>query len=595
LKTSLFDGIDFPGEAEAVVEAFAAACRRVGGADGRARPPGVEAAVLRVLRGEIGVDPSAEASPEDSAADRCAAAESLSALGRHAQAFDLLRRLHPRRIRGVVRASMRVLPYLPPLDLFAHRRWVAELIAAVTPDDVEPFRSFIRLLAANAHLELVDSIRGSAAGALLAPADHALLDATRALWEARPSDAIRRLEGHTFGGADREQVDLLRAAARGLMSPGEEALASLEAIANDPSRSPAVRDTAEQFCGEIRVRLGRPDMRRVPDHPVMRVLSYLVEADHSASSGIAGVEELRVRFLLQQLCDAGFDLLRAPASQLDKPRLWDIIALFGGNRTATCTVLDGPHLRRVDLMSPRQRAASCQLRIPHDGPDEVLRALTELDQQWPGCSLFSVYKGEVLLWLGRYDDAARSFRRRPHKLETRWGFIGLGAALSHLGRDEEALEVWEAAREHDPEPLPGEATLTYRAEVHLRRGELIAARDLARRAILSGPTRLRAWLLGAEIALREDAIDEARAALVQAAALCPALFSRAADRASSWITRLRESGSSELLELCGEARARMRGNASRRLSTWVDTGGTFRAFAPVPLKDLAAALAPLGR
>jgi tetratricopeptide (TPR) repeat protein len=580
-------------EAEAIVEAFAAAWRRVEGVDGRAPPAGVEAAVLRVIRGEIEVNPSAEVSARDSDEALCAAAEALSALGHHAQAFALLRRLHPRRSPGVARAAMRALPHLLPADLFDHRRWISELIAATAQKNAGALRAFIRLLAANAHLDLVDAVRGSPAGAFLASADHAIIDAIRTLWEARPSDAIRGLESHGFDGADRDEADLLRAAALGMSSPGRASLAALEAIAKDPSRSSADRDTANRFCGEISLRLRATGVRRVPDHPVKPILAF-IESRRNWPSRSADVEALGVRFVLQQLCDAGFehlqDLLRAPFDQWTEAQLWSVIGLFGGNRTAAVTVLEGPHLRRLDLLSMRQRAAACQLRIPYDGPDGALRALAHLEQQWPGGSMFSIYKGEIFLWLGRYEDAARAFDEPHHRLQTRWGFIGHGAALAHLGRDDEALRVWDGARAHHPEPLPGEATLTYRAEVHLRRGEMIEARGLLDRALSHSPTRLRAWLLGADIALREGAIEDARAALFQAAALCPALFSDTVKSASELLPRLRSIGAADLLDLCIEARTRMRGNASRRLFTWVDSRGGFRAFASVPHKELAAAL-----
>ena len=242
-----------------------------------------------------------------------------------------------------------------------------------------------------------------------------------------------------------------------------------------------------------------------------------------------------------------------------------------------------------------------QSLLPEVGADQVRARLARLAAAHPGISVFMTYQAEILLWEGRYDEAATMFETEVRTAATRWGEVGLGAALAALGREEEAERVWALGHRRHQGALPGEATFIYRAEIAARRGDLPAASELLRGVLTAKPTRTRGWLLRAEIGWLTDEPAEARVALLQALALCPGLARTAAASPPGLAEILLDARRptrperDALLDWCRALRAAMRGNASSWLFTWFDTNGAMRGFRRLPYNDLAQAIETIGR
>jgi hypothetical protein len=301
------------------------------------------------------------------------------------------------------------------------------------------------------------------------------------------------------------------------------------------------------------------------------------------------------------LRDAGIaearEALAASNTPAEDETLWRVLTRLGGNRTNFWTVVDAEsRVRPVHLRTARQEAIASQGRLPELGAPAVMALLTELEQRHPGHSVFATYQAEILLWLGQYAEAARRFEIEVRRAATRWGEVGLGAALAGLGEDAEAERVWTMGHRRHHGALSGEATFVYKAEIAVRRGDLRAARELLDGVLAAKQTRMRGWILRAEIDWKQRADGSARHALLQAIAFCPGLattITAPGDVPVALLLEHRTPTASEreaLIAWCQAMRHALGGNASSWLYTWFDAEGTFRAFPGVPAADLHLAL-----
>jgi tetratricopeptide (TPR) repeat protein len=257
------------------------------------------------------------------------------------------------------------------------------------------------------------------------------------------------------------------------------------------------------------------------------------------------------------------------------------LARLGGNRSTRLTTPtpDGS-LRWLDeLASPRFAAERLQLQATASDVDEVIAKFAALAETHPHIPFYVTYAAELLLWRGHYEQAFAEFERVWLATRTRWGYVGAGAAAMLLGRDEQALALWEAGEAYYAY-LDAEATYCYRGELYRRRGELELARLDLELAVATRPARLGAWI---NLALLEHAAGREqplREAVARVEALCPP---------HAWEAR-RELGLREPATLEPDALAawmttlleRMRGNRSSVMYTLVDGDGTLRVFPVAP-------------
>lgn len=576
--------------------------------------------LIGALCGEIGAVPP-EPLVGASADLALPVAAALGVLQYEAEALAILVRIPPAAHEEIVSVALRVVPRVAPAAALAHRDWILAMVdAGQRLRHGEQLGRFVRALQDAGHFELVDAIRNSAAGDRFGLADRWLLDARAACWRGAYADVRALLATAPADGAVAADAALLTAIADGAEGRFDDALAALESVHahGDPQR----RDVAARWRAELVMRRGRRDaagtgswwwslldwvsrrraastehtaLREASDHPVIRLVNWIAVLRQSNGRRGEIVRDFHEWVIagLERAGVAGIGPLAAEWRQRgDEATLWKMIALFGGNRGDTCTVVENGRLRALDLLTARSEAVVMQRRLRHDGLDTTLRAFAEIAAEWPRLVVFRTYSAELLLWAGRYEEAAAGFDEVRRASVNRWAHVGLGASLAALGRTAEAERVWDEGREVHHGALPGEASHVYRAEVAIGAGRLDAADELLRGVLRAKPTRLRGWLLAAELGwLRGDAAA-GQAALFEAAVLCPALADAEGPLAAADLLHddAAKDDRDAAIARCRSLRGALRGNSSSWLFTWYDPADTMHAFAQAPPHDLELAV-----
>jgi tetratricopeptide (TPR) repeat protein len=196
---------------------------------------------------------------------------------------------------------------------------------------------------------------------------------------------------------------------------------------------------------------------------------------------------------------------------------------------------------------------------------DVVSELLKMRENEPGNRHIPTYTAELLLWQGEYERALELFRDSRERFTNRWSFIGEGAALRFLGKEEEAFQAWDA---FTGVHLPYAATYCYRGEIWLNRGEPDRAGELLHHAAKLTPARLGAWPALGVLAHRTGDEELARSAGTSIERLCPALAHFAAPGGSAAV------GFSE--EEFAKMLRSMRGNRSSHIYSFFDSEGRFR-------------------
>jgi tetratricopeptide (TPR) repeat protein len=244
-------------------------------------------------------------------------------------------------------------------------------------------------------------------------------------------------------------------------------------------------------------------------------------------------------------------------------------------------------------LPPRTRAMAALEALRHVGPARTEAALTELLVRRPRSLHAHTHRGELYLWLGRYDEAWRDFVAARRIEPVRWADIGMVAVLTLTGRLRRARLAAFYAHHHFPS-IPGGTLPVYRGVMRRRIGDLEGA-IVDRRAALAGkPTRLGARMelcLALRAAGLMEADSEHAAVLLRDAA--PVLVDAADAIGLDWRTEPARLTGSDVLE---EALTAMRGNRSSGLVTWIDRTRTLRVLTPLAELRVRAAqvLAGLG-
>jgi tetratricopeptide (TPR) repeat protein len=193
----------------------------------------------------------------------------------------------------------------------------------------------------------------------------------------------------------------------------------------------------------------------------------------------------------------------------------EVIDRFGGNHTEHLTTVEDGTLRSYrPPLDPRFLGANIQLVLWTRGAEATRTLYRQVAPQVDDHPLFRIYHGELELWLGAYEDAARIFRAvLENDTRVLWAWIGLGASALLQGHLVEAQRIWSEGLSRNN--FVGPTLYVYRGECYRRQGEP----DLARRdlevAVRDRPERLSAWI---NLAL----LDEEPRALEQAIARCTA-------------------------------------------------------------------------
>lgn len=562
--------------------------------------------LVGVVSGEVGATTAAARRRWIFPEVRLAAAERLRALGYPEEGLVVLTGEPARRYGADAPLDIvfELLLDLPAPAAAPHEAWLSDYVAwRIEVGHGPAMARFTRGLDARGHFGLAAALRAANSPRGTSPSvEIVLADATRALWAARYTDVARLLATAPLAGDERSEADVLAAIAHAATAPSDDALATLDAALRCLHGRPELREAAEGWRAELLVRLGRYDEApTVADHPVQCLVEAIVRR-HSAIEQRRVVDPHLHEPMIERLSALGV-AAAADAASPDDAHLWRLVEAFGGNRTKTTTLLgESGELRVVDLPTARQEVVALQARLPIEGLAPVYEALARGAARHPNTLLYVTYRGEVLLWEGRYGEALACFEEAWRRSHNRWAHIGRGAALAALGRGDEALAAWdEGARFHGGH-LPGEATFVYHAELALERGDLGEAERQLVLALEGRPTRVRAHVLAAEVSLlrggsREEARAHATAALRRAVALCPGLFlAERAERATLDALLDDTCATSvpldDALDLCRAARARSRGNASSWMYTWFSARG-FHACRRWP-DPLRAMTEPLG-
>jgi tetratricopeptide (TPR) repeat protein len=223
---------------------------------------------------------------------------------------------------------------------------------------------------------------------------------------------------------------------------------------------------------------------------------------------------------------------------------------------------------------PRENAVKALGTVAHAGIEGAEAAFRALRERQPRSPYTFTYHGELLLWLGRYDEAWRSFLAAARIEPTRWADIGMLAILifnEHLRAAR--LMATRAAGFH---PIRGATLPVYRGILFRRLGRLSDAIEDLRGAVEVKPTRVGARI---ELCLalraagfRADAVEHA-AELVRDAA--PLLVDAADAQGKDWCADPSVLVGDGVLE---QALRAMRGNRSSSIVTWIDGSDRLRVL-----------------
>jgi tetratricopeptide (TPR) repeat protein len=234
--------------------------------------------------------------------------------------------------------------------------------------------------------------------------------------------------------------------------------------------------------------------------------------------------------------------------------------------------------------SPRDVAAETLFAVREVGPEATDVALARLVEQAPTSVHGHCYRGELMLWLGRYEEALRCFRATRAIEPARWADVGTFAVFALTGRHVRAAAMERLAHQRFP-PIATSTLPVYRGVLRRRTGDLAGAVDDLRAALAAKPSRTGARIELC-LALRASGAREeatARAAeLVREAA--PLLVSSADALGLDWRSTPAYLVGDGVLE---HALEMMRGNRSSSVVTWFVGDGTMRALTPP--KELSGA------
>ncbi|MBX3252043.1 MAG: hypothetical protein KF901_33010, partial [Myxococcales bacterium] len=255
------------------------------------------------------------------------------------------------------------------------------------------------------------------------------------------------------------------------------------------------------------------------------------------------------------------------------------LARMAGNRSSVATFMGEGRLQLVPaLRDPRAESRRALERIRLEDPERLLAELDALASDFPSSPLPRAHQGELLAWLGRYDEARRTLEDAIAITRgTRWAYIGLSAIELVTGAPERALET----SAHGVEVMRGTvgpAVHVHEGEAALRLGRLDQAERSLRIATETGPSRLGGWLNLALLELQRRDVAAAHRAFDEAFAIAPGLFSDAARAVGVALFHDDDALAppEALARVLERAREMLRANRSSSCVTYFTSDGTLR-------------------
>ena len=117
---------------------------------------------------------------------------------------------------------------------------------------------------------------------------------------------------------------------------------------------------------------------------------------------------------------------------------------MGGNRGPNptwCRRIGGQaaRLERIEVRrSGREAAVDNLIQIRNQPADAVLAGFEAVMAEYPTSPHPYTYRGELLIWLGRYEDALASFDEADARAPTRWSYVGRAAVYDLIGESDKA-------------------------------------------------------------------------------------------------------------------------------------------------------------
>jgi len=435
-----------------------------------------------------------------------------------------------------------------------------------------------------------------------APADLVLRCAQLHLWRREGARARARLATLADPGAH-VHARLIEGALLVLDGDPEAALEQLA----DPRASEApvaIKLEALLWKAEAQLALGQPAqaLACVDEHIILEnslaayllklVIGLELEPHETLTRSLDSRTFLDglIRDVLPTLCAAQrIEAARGDAAQF-AGLIRELLDDMGGNRGSKPTWCRSSGAGVVTLapievrLSGRDAAVANLIRIRTDPPAAVLAGFDAVQAEYPLSPHPCTYRGELLIWLGRYDEALASFEQGDGLAPTRWSYVGRAAVYDLIG-EAELADRWTREGIAKFGELTTATSHVYRGE-RLRKSQAWpeARRDLE--IALEYKTRR----IGARInlALVYQALGETAAwerELERLRLDAPAFLWEAGARAGALVDE------STLLAMLDT----MVGNRSSFLHTMIDSSGEFRVI-PEPSRwighaRLTAALA----
>ena len=262
---------------------------------------------------------------------------------------------------------------------------------------------------------------------------------------------------------------------------------------------------------------------------------------------------------------------------------------FKGNRSPNTTYIrhDDPSetLTRLHIQAhSRFSSRYAQELIRTRSVEDVLEFFDEMIAADPDNPIIYTHSGEVLLWLGRYEESLVEFKKSiAITPKVRWAYIGLCANELMLGNYQKALDWCSDGLKAFPPP--GRTMFPYRAEVYRRMGKLDLARKDMKRAAEMTPGRMTGWM---NEALIERAFgDESLMvpAYRKVVERNPCIVETALDEMDNPFD-LQSPTIDGIEELFEYMMLMMRGNRSSDFVTYFTRDGDFRFVPPPDVPDL---------
>ncbi len=356
---------------------------------------------------------------------------------------------------------------------------------------------------------------------------------------------------------------------------------------SEPEPPPYLEPTNLEIVGDPEGALARVDeiVLRAPDERAFSA-QHLLRRRLCWMEGVALDRKTLDRYLWRNRLDLHGALTAwglAPRSWLDRPpagfprrtmteTLAEALAHLSGNRSAILTRKTGVGDFECPRPGPSVRDACIRVRsaLGTGGFEAAIAAHDALLEEHGHSPLVYTHRGELLLWYGRYAEAADDFETALRlSRSTRWAWVGLGASQLLRGKPLLALSTFMRGRRH---AMPALTTHAYEGGAWHSLGAHRQARSAFQKAKILHPRRASASL---GLALTGACLGEPRAIeehFGELARIAPG-FTRALLRETGTSTEQLRSDPRLAREVAERGFEMMRGNRASGTLTWFDGSG----------------------